>query len=360
MVSPEKLVKIEHLLRQHKATYVVLHANVQKDIDEEDARLARSRAVPSPFLINYNDFNNYTDIMAELDEVVLRCPVALGVNCETFSIGQSYKGRDIKGLRIFRTDTARTQPAVWIDSNIHARDWLSAATNLKILSHLIDDYATDAQVQGLVNKYQFYLIPISNPDGYEWTWSNDRHWKKNRSPNVVSACLGTDLNRNFDQHWGSVGTSIVPCSETYGGILPASEVEVQAAQNALNTLGPKLLTTIHLHAYGQHWLIPWGSAGLLGNCNLAGDHDEMMVAANAAADATQNTYGTKWGRGNWCQVLYPASGIAQDYAKGTSGVKYTFTPKLRGNSYIVATTEIEPSFREVWNGITAALKVIDP
>jgi len=28
-----------------------------------------------------------------------------------------------------------------------------------------------------------------------------------------------------------------------------------------------------------------------------------MVVANAAADATENTHGTRWERGNWCEVL---------------------------------------------------------
>jgi carboxypeptidase A2 len=358
MVAPEKLVQIQNVLAQYKAPYVVLHADVQKDIDEEEARLTRSRAVPSPFLINYDDFNTYTDIMAELDEIVLRCPVALGVNCETFTVGLSFEGRAIRGIRIYRTDT--TQRAIWIDATIHAREWLAVATHLKILSHLVDDYATDAQVQGLVNKYQFYLVPLSNPDGYEWTWSDDRLWRKNRSPNEGSACVGTDLNRNFDQLWGNAGTSTSPCSETYGGSGPASEPEVQAAQATLNSLGPNLVTSIHLHTYAQYWLIPWGHVDILGNCVLAADHDEMMVAANAAADATQNTHGTTWERGNWCQVLYPASGSAQDYSKGTSGVKYTFTPELRGNSFVVAADQIQPSYEEVWNGVTAAIAVIDP
>lgn len=355
MVSPDKLVQIDNMLTQYKATYEVLHGNVQKDIDEEEERLAKK---PSPFVIDYNDFNTYDSIIAELDDVVLRCPVALGVNCETFSIGQSYDGRDIKGLHIYRTDT--TQTAIWIDATIHAREWLATATHLKILSHLVDDYATDAQVQGLVDKYQFYLIPIINPDGYDWTWTDDRLWRKNRSPNVDSACIGTDLNRNFDYQWGNAGTSTVPCSETFGGAGPASEVEVQAAQAALVSLGSNLVTSIHLHTYAQYWLIPWGSVNVLEECNLADDHDELMVVANAAADATENTHGTRWERGNWCEVLYPSSGTAQDYSKETAGVKYTFTAELRGNSFIVPADQIQPSFEEVWNGVTAAIATIDP
>ena len=357
MVSPQKLVEVRTKLANYKAKFTVLHSNVQEDIEREEHQLIRSRANPSP-LLDYNIYNTYTDIMAELDLAAARCPTAQGVSCETFVAGLSYEGREMKGLRIFRTDT--TQRAIWIDATIHAREWLATATHLKILSHLVDDYTTDAQVQALVDKYQFYLLPVVNPDGYEFTWTDDRLWRKNRSPNAGSICFGTDLNRNFDQLWGNAGTSDQPCSETYGGTSPASEVEVQAEQSTLNSLGPNLVTSIHLHTYAQYWLIPWGSVDILGNCDLADDHAELMAAANAAADATENTHNTVWERGNWCQVLYPSSGTAQDYAKATSGIKYTFTAELRGNSFVAAPDQIQPSFEEVWNGVTALIATVDP
>jgi carboxypeptidase A2 len=42
-----------------------------------------------------------------------------------------------------------------------------------------------------------------------------------------------------------------------------------------------------------------------------------------------------------------------DYFKDVGGVKYTALPELRGNSFIVSTAQIEPSFNEVWNGFVA-------
>ena len=69
----------------------------------------------------------------------------------------------------------------------------------------------------------FHILPIANPDGYIYTWSNStdiktRLWRKNRNSNwedgdsifkknqSVANCIGVDLNRNFDFHWN--GTSI--------------------------------------------------------------------------------------------------------------------------------------------------------
>jgi len=55
----------------------------------------------------------------------------------------------------------------------------------------------------------------------------------------------------------------------------------------------------------------------------------------------------------------PASGITMDYSKGVSGVKYTFTPELRGNSFIVNVSQIQPSYVEVLNGVLAAIRAIE-
>lgn len=64
---------------------------------------------------------------------------------------------------------------------------------------------------------------------YLYTWSNTRLWRKNRSPAPTgSTCIGTDLNRNFNDHWGQGGSSTSPCSDTYMGISAGSEPEVQA------------------------------------------------------------------------------------------------------------------------------------
>ena len=39
--------------------------------------------------------------------------------------------------------------------------------------------------------------------------------------------MGTDPNRNFDFQWATVGSSDEPCSETFHGSEPFSEVETR-------------------------------------------------------------------------------------------------------------------------------------
>ena len=63
----------------------------------------------------------------------------------------------------------------------------------------------------------WYIAPLLNPDGYEYSHTSDRMWRKNRSPPPAgSRCYGVDLNRNWDViGFGAGATSSNPCSETY-------------------------------------------------------------------------------------------------------------------------------------------------
>jgi len=54
----------------------------------------------------------------------------------------------------------------------------------------------------------------------------------------------------------------------------------------------------------------------------------------------------------------PASGFTMDYFKDVAGVKYTATPELRGNSFIVSKDNIPLSFNEVWNGVLALFNAL--
>jgi len=354
LVPPHKLESFKYQMTQRNVPFMVENSNIQRGIDEELYRRATKLPQPEGMPVDYDDYNLYPDIMQELDNLAARCPT--GVSCETFVVGLSHEGREIKGLRIFGSGSGRK--GVWLDATIHAREWLSTATHLKIVKHLIDD-SSDPQVAALLQAYDWWLVPVSNPDGYVYT-QTDRLWRKNRRPNAGSSCVGTDLNRNYNQMWGNAGASTSFCSETYRGSSAASEVETQVVQAALLSRGASLLVSIHFHTYGHLWLMPWGSTNTDGSCNYANDDAEMLVVANAAADAVQRTWNEAvWKRGNSCATIYPASGITMDYSKGVAGVKYTFTPELRGNSFVVPAVQIQPSFVEVWNGLTATIAAIE-
>ena len=82
-----------------------------------------------------------------------------------FIIGYSYEGRSIYGVKI-SSGGNKTKPAILIDAGIHAREWISPVTALYAISELVKE-----KNKGLYENVDWYIIPLLNPDGYEYTHS---------------------------------------------------------------------------------------------------------------------------------------------------------------------------------------------
>jgi murein tripeptide amidase MpaA len=52
----------------------------------------------------------------------------------------------------------------------------------------------------LLARVDWLIVPMQNPDGYEWSRSNTRLWRQNRRQ-VQPNCIGVDLNRNNAYSW---------------------------------------------------------------------------------------------------------------------------------------------------------------
>jgi carboxypeptidase A2 len=350
-VPPEHMIRVVTDLRRDGTEYTIESENIQDFLTPMWNEIDKRQLSPKAF--NLNDYNTLTDLYAWMTSLAGNCRA--GLTCQVYSLGNSYEGRPINIFKISKSGTGRK--AYWIDATIHAREWITTATITNILNNLAT--GGDSNAVRLTDAYDWYILPVINVDGYEYTWTNDRLWRKNRKPSSV-ACFGTDLNRNFDFRWGHDGVSFQPCSETYCGPNGNSEPETVAVAAELVRLGPTLAATVTLHAYGNMWMFPWGNtvnyAGVV--CDFADDNADLMAVADATANAIQATYNTRWDRGNSCQVIYATTGGTDDYAKGAAGVKYAFCPELRGNSFVIAASQIPLSYAEVWNGIVAMADTI--
>lgn len=73
--------------------------------------------------------------------------------------------------------------------------------------------ATDAnRGKEMLDNFDWYFVPVLNPDGYEYSHVSDRVWRKTRSRSSSSSCRGVDPNRNYNYPFGGEGTSSNPCS----------------------------------------------------------------------------------------------------------------------------------------------------
>jgi extracellular matrix protein 14 len=52
----------------------------------------------------------------------------------------------------------------------------------------------------LLNGVDYVFVNVVNPDGFVYTWEEDRLWRKNRRY-VNYTCTGIDLNRNYAYNW---------------------------------------------------------------------------------------------------------------------------------------------------------------
>ncbi|KPP67710.1 carboxypeptidase b-like [Scleropages formosus] len=168
-------------------------------------------------------------------------------------------------------------------------------------------------------------------------------WRKTRSTNSGSSCLGTDPNRNFDAGWCTIGASSNPCSETYCGSRPESEAEVKVVADFIRKNKPIIKAYLTIHSYSQLLLFPYSYT-----TQLAPDHKELLSVAEGAADALRSLYGTKYTSGPGAVTIYPAAGGSDDWAYDL-GVKYAYTFELRDTGrygFLLPESQIKPTCEE--------------
>lgn len=163
--------------------------------------------------------------------------------------------------------------------------------------------ATTGDNAGFKNKYDFYIFPIVNPDGFAYTQTNDRLWRKNRKTVASSSCVGTDINRNWPNNWSQRGgASTSPCAEDFKGESAGDTVENKALRGQLDSLaaGKGVQLYIDVHSYSQLWMYPYGYT-CSGSIPNAATYASLTKGAIAALKAV---HGTTFTGGPICSTIY--------------------------------------------------------
>ncbi|XP_064501782.1 carboxypeptidase B2 isoform X2 [Pseudopipra pipra] len=213
----------------------------------------------------------------------------------------------------------------------------------------------DPTMTMLLEHFDFYVMPVINVDGYEYTWSHpsNRLWRKSRSKHGNSKCIGTDMNRNFDAHWCGQGASSYECQETYCGPYPESEPEVKAVARFVRDHKNTIKAYITMHSYSQLVLFPYSYT-----TNRSKDHDELDTLAKKAAKAIRRTTKETYRPGPGAQTIYLAPGGSDDWAYDL-GIKYSFTFELRDTGtygFLLPSREIKPTCLEALSAVKEIAK----
>ncbi|XP_035789853.1 zinc carboxypeptidase-like [Anopheles albimanus] len=305
VVPPHKMAEFQELAERFELKATVAFDNLQAVIEQQMKGRRET--------FGWTAYHPLEDIYAWLDTLIAEYP---GIVTPIVA-GETYEGRQIRGVKV---SYKAGNPAVFTEGTIHAREWISAATVTWVLNELLT--SQNAEVRNIAENYDWYVVPVANPDGYVYTHTTTRLWRKTRSRQNV-LCLGVDPNRNWDYKFNQGGTSVNPCSDTFSGPSPFSEIETRTLSAYISTI-PNLSTYLDFHSAGQLLMVPYGHT-----TEPLDNYNELMDIGRKAIAKLQERHGSVYLVGNIAEIIYVASGSSLDWVKGTLQTPLTFAYELR-------------------------------
>ena len=209
---------------------------------------------------------DYNQLKVEIKELLDKYPF-----CECFSIGQSWEGRELYGIRIGKGH----RNCLYVGAH-HALEYCTTDILLKFAFEFCKSIENKTKLKGynsklIYEKVSLYIIPMLNPDGVELVLNGiskahplyERVTKMNNGSDNFSSwqsnIRGVDLNHNYNAGWleGKMGErqlNIFFAGNTrYGGEYPESEKETAALCSFVKSVLPKMV--VAFHAQGRLSLI---------------------------------------------------------------------------------------------------------
>ena len=271
--------------------------------------------------------------------------------------GQTIAGYDLWVARVTNELAAGPKTGrFFTDGGIHAREIPTPELAKTYIETLVNNYGTDPNVTMLLDQREIYVVLSSNPDGRRLVEmgteppynGNPWYWRKNGNNGVAgsnscswppasgNSTYGIDLNRNHIFKWDESGHSTYVCDQTYRGVSPGSEPEIQAYENFVRSIipdqrgpgdnDPAPVTTtgllINLHNVTEGVvLVPWGWTTALSPNNA----QLVAIAEKFITQTTAPVY-------NWQYSLYPVSGNTRDWGYGELGIP-SYVIELYGDDF---------------------------
>ncbi|EKG09239.1 Peptidase M14 carboxypeptidase A [Macrophomina phaseolina MS6] len=312
------------------------------------AHVSRNTAPDSTWFSAYHSLADHMQWITDL-------AAAFPKNSEVFSAGKSNEGRDLTGIHIWGNGGKGSRAGIVWHATVHAREWITTM----VVEYVAYQLLTASDAAAYRDKYDFYIIPVANPDGFFYTQTSDRMWRKNRQSTPSESCVGRDINRNWPhKSWSQPGgASDSPCEQDYRGLSAGDGVETKALKAHLDSIaaGKGVQLYMDIHAYSQLWMYPYGYT-----CSgTVPDVAEYKKLADGAVAVVKAVHNTTFEAGPICSTIYEASGNSVDYAFDNAGAKYSMTVELRDTGkygFVLPAAEILPSGEEIWAGLVYLLK----
>jgi carboxypeptidase T len=272
---------------------------------------------PSNFSLgSMGGYFTYQEMLNQLDSMAAKYPNIIKARAaiDTFKTTQL---RSIYWLKISdNPNVDEPEPEMLYTSLHHAREPNSLSQQIMYMWYLLENYATNPEIQYLVDNTEMYFIPCVNPDGYVRNQTTNPNgggmWRKNRRVITPGSVFGVDLNRNYGYNWAydNIGSSPTTTSDTYRGPSAFSEPETRAVKALCEAHQFKM--TLNYHTFGNLLIYPWGYIGNLYT------PDSAQFVEYAKFLTVDNNF--KYGTGNQT-VGYNTNGDSDDWMYGEQTTK---------------------------------------
>ncbi|KAK0549868.1 hypothetical protein OC845_002936 [Tilletia horrida] len=323
----------------------------------------------------HNQYHTYEEIQAYLSHLATTFPS----RARLISLGQTYENRSLTALQIGhfppqhpheddsleaersrrkkkKNKKSKEKLGVLLMANQHAREWISGATALHLIHQILAaeqeesvtassskkskgrHHASSPTLLNLpLDTYEITVLPLANPDGYSYSWTGSRLWRKNRQPVTTDDddndnpdptnpdCVGIDLNSNWDagfQAWPKERA----CSESYPGSRPFEAYESAAIARFINDPVNKIRSVVDLHSYGQLLTYPFAFS-----CSPSlslPDEEDLLELSTGAIRAMRNVHAHTFHAGRHCELTWELAGSALDWSYGWM-LSSPFSERLR-------------------------------
>ncbi|KAF2023960.1 hypothetical protein EK21DRAFT_79737 [Setomelanomma holmii] len=343
----------------------VLHADLGESIAKEYVvkrkNWRQSNDSQDPWFDSYHPYADHVEWWRDLQG-------SFSNQSNLTSSGTSYEGRDIFGLHLWGAGGPR-KPAVLYHGTVHAREWIATPIIEYVAQQLVEGYMSGNNItQAFLNNYDFYIFPFVKPDGFVYSQTNERPWRKNRQPPPANApnqtCFGRDVNRNWETNWDAEprGASPNPCSQTYRGVVPRDAPENGGLDDFVrktrDAQGIKLF--IDWHSYSRLILSPFRHKETLYAPQL-GKWTKAAVLVSEAIRA-ESTNATTFTFGPSGVVLYPTTGSSVDHIYTISLAEFSYTielPDYGDFGFVLPPERIRPTVEGQWVGQQVLLSLLD-